>query len=109
MDRKSEDFHTQRRQSLQGFTNKIDRQPGGEIKYPVVVSAGLRILSFGIIDQRPVFHSNSNIYPIGSKSVRNHQSTLKLGGRTDYTNEIFEGQTADPCPRRPRMKTLKTR
>jgi hypothetical protein len=50
----------------------------------------LVVLDFGRVDQRPAFHSNSNIYPIGYRSIRTHQSLLVLGGRANYTNEIFE-------------------
>lgn len=69
---------------------KVERSIDGSIKYPVIIGANLKILNFGIIDTRPQFHSGTNIFPIGFKSIRTHQSALKIGERADYINEIFE-------------------
>lgn len=51
---------------------KIEYADSGKIKCPVQVGMNLIVLDFGRIDQRSSFHSNSNIYPIGFRSIRIH-------------------------------------
>ena len=63
----------------------------GNITYPIEITATLKILNLGFIDfKRPGFHSSSNIYPIGYKATRDHQSCVKPNGRAHYTCEILE-------------------
>jgi hypothetical protein len=69
---------------------KVTYDENGKIKCPVFVGGNLKILDFGTIDLRHGFHSQSNIYPIGFKSVRSAQSMFTLGARADFTNEIIE-------------------
>lgn len=45
---------------------KFDRDNRGDVMYPIFVSPTLKIMNLGVIDyQRPFFHSNRNIFPIG--------------------------------------------
>jgi hypothetical protein len=46
----------------------------------------------GYIDhERPAYHTANNIFPIGFKSQRTHNSTITLGARAEYTCEILDG------------------
>ncbi len=49
-------------------------------------------MDLGYIDyDRPNYHTTSNIFPIGFKSIRLHASMLELGQRAEYTCEILDG------------------
>ena len=70
---------------------KVKSDEESNIVYPIVVSDGLRILNLGVIDyQRTAFHSPTNIFPIGFKSVRTFSSIIEVGKRAEYTNEIID-------------------
>ena len=46
----------------------------------------------GIIEyERPLYHTEKNFFPIGYKSLREHNSQLTLGHRCQYTCEILDG------------------
>ena len=63
----------------------------GNIVYPIVVTGTLKILSLGTIDpHRNLFHSASNIFPIGFRSVREAAGIKEIGRRADYTCEILD-------------------
>lgn len=60
----------------------VDRDGDGNIKYPIVVMPTLTILNLGIVDyERPNYHSEKNIFPIGWKSVREATSYKNVGSR----------------------------
>jgi hypothetical protein len=69
---------------------KYEMLSDGKIKCPIFFGLNLKVLDFGTIDTRPEFHSHSNIYPIGFKSIRTAQSIYTLGDRADFVNEIYE-------------------
>lgn len=70
----------------------IQRDEKGEIIYPIVINASLKILDLGKIEyERIHYHSEKNLFPIGYKAVREHQSMFKLGERALYTCEILDG------------------
>ena len=49
----------------------------GNIIYPIVISPTLSILNLGVIEwERPAFHSEKNIFPIGYKSLRKNTSMV---------------------------------
>lgn len=63
----------------------------GNIMYPIVVTGTLKILSLGVIDpSRDLFHTASNIFPIGFKSVREAASIVEVGRRAEFTCEILD-------------------
>lgn len=46
----------------------------------------------GIIEyERPLYHTEKNLFPIGYKSLREHNSQLTLGQRCIYSCEILDG------------------
>ena len=58
--------------------------------YPIEITQTLKVLNLGVIDwTRPLFHTSSNIYPIGFKSIRDHQSCKVISGRAKYTCEVL--------------------
>ena len=68
---------------------KMDME--GNIEYPIQVTGTLKIFNLGIVDNtRSAFHSSSNIFPIGFKSVREHASLYAIGQRAEYTCEILD-------------------
>ena len=70
----------------------IETDEDGNIKYPLIIHQSLRIMDLGYVDyERPWYHTQSNIFPIGFKSVRTHSSMISLGQRADYTCEILDG------------------
>jgi len=70
----------------------INRDENGNILYPINVNSSLKILNIGkICWEKPAYHSEKNIFPIGFKSVREHSSIKKLGERAVYTCEIMDG------------------
>ena len=59
-------------------TVKIDVE--GNIVYPIEITGTLRILNLGVVDySRKLFHTSTNIFPIGYKSIREHQSVSCIG------------------------------
>lgn len=72
--------------------NLIKKNDQGDIVYPIVVNNSLVIENLGIIDwQRPQYHTEKNLFPIGFKSVREHQSVNIPGERCQYICEILDG------------------
>jgi len=64
----------------------------GDVIYPITINAGLQILNLGRIEaDRPNYHTEKNLFPIGFKSLREHSSMYKLGERIFYTCEILDG------------------
>jgi hypothetical protein len=50
------------------------------------------MLDLGAIEcERPLYHTEKNLFPIGYKSLREHNSQLTLGHRCLYTCEILDG------------------
>lgn len=75
-------------------SNKINihRDEDGNIIYPISINASLRILNLGRIEyERIHYHSGNNLFPIGYKAIREHQSMFHLGERAQYTCEILDG------------------
>ena len=76
--------------------NKINvkRDSNGNIIYPIIINNNLKILNLGeIIYDNKNYHSEKNIFPVGYKSVREHQSMFNLLNRAEYTCEILKGET----------------
>jgi F/Y-rich N-terminus len=70
----------------------VNRDEYGKIQYPIIINSSLQILNLGeIIHEKPSFHSEKNLFPVGFKSIREHSSMFKLGERTQYTCEILDG------------------
>ncbi|CDW85164.1 f y-rich n-terminus family protein [Stylonychia lemnae] len=70
----------------------IDTDKNGDILYPIIITQSLKILDLGYIEwERPDYHSHRNIFPIGFKTIRTHQSLYSVGGRADYICEILDG------------------
>jgi hypothetical protein len=58
----------------------IERDLEGNIIYPIVITPTLSILNLGIVDwERPAYHSEKNIFPIGFKSLRRNTSMVHPG------------------------------
>jgi hypothetical protein len=58
----------------------IERDLEGNILYPIVISPTLSILNLGVVEwERPAYHSEKNIFPIGFKSLRKGTSMVTLG------------------------------
>ena len=72
----------------------IKRDSNGNIIYPIIISNNLKILNLGtIIYDNKNYHSEKNIFPVGYKSVREHQSMFNLQKRAEYICEILDGGT----------------
>lgn len=70
----------------------VNKDENGNIIYPVNINSSLKILNFGkICWDKPAYHSEKNLFPIGFKSVREHASMKRLGERALYTCEILDG------------------
>ena len=70
----------------------IQRDEEGNIIYPIIISNSLKILNLGkIVYNNKNYHSEKNIFPIGYKSVREHQSMFNLQKRAEYICEILDG------------------
>lgn len=70
----------------------VNRDENGNILYPININSALRILNLGkICLDKPAYHSEKNLFPIGFKSVREHSSMRRLGERALYTCEILDG------------------
>jgi hypothetical protein len=51
--------------------NLLSKNEAGEILYPIIVNNSLVIQNLGTIDfQRPLYHTEKNLFPIGFKSLR---------------------------------------
>ncbi len=49
----------------------IETDEDGNVKYPIIIHQGLRILDLGFIEyEKPYYHTATNIFPIGYKSIR---------------------------------------
>ena len=67
----------------------LKRDEEGNIVYPIRINSSLSILNLGRIEyERPAFHSERNLFPIGFKSLREHQSIHRSGERVLYECEI---------------------
>jgi hypothetical protein len=97
--KKKEKDHTHHVNTVSEFMPKkkanklvINKDEEGNIIYPIIINSSLQILNLGVIEsQRPNYHTEKNLFPIGFKSVREHSSMLKLGERALYTCEILDG------------------
>ena len=70
----------------------VPRDTNGNIIYPIIINNNLKILNLGtIVYNNKNYHSEKNIFPIGFKSVREHQSMFSLQNRAEYTCEILDG------------------
>ena len=73
---------------------QVQKDEEGNIIYPIVINSSLQILDLGYIDhERPLFHTEKNLFPIGFKSLREHNSQTRLGERCQYICEILDGGT----------------
>lgn len=60
--------------------------------YPIIINSSLQILDLGVVEyERPQYHSEKNLFPIGFKSMREHNSQRRLGERCQYICEITDG------------------
>ena len=70
----------------------IQRDSSGNIIYPIIINNNLKILNLGkIVFDNKNYHSEKNIFPIGYKSIREHQSMFNLQNRAEYICEILDG------------------
>jgi len=70
----------------------LQRDEAGKIIYPIIINSSLSILDLGEVEyERTNYHSEKNLFPIGFKSLREHNSQKKLGERCLYTCEITDG------------------
>jgi len=70
----------------------VNKDEKGNILYPFNINSSLKILNLGkICWDKPAYHSEKNLFPIGFKSVREHSSMKHLGVRSLYTCEILDG------------------
>lgn len=59
-----------------------------------MINSSLQILDLGEIEyQRPMFHTEKNLFPIGFCSLREHNSMYRVGERCQYRCEIFDGNS----------------
>ena len=64
----------------------------GNVIYPIVITPTLSILSLGVVDwERPAYHSEKNIFPIGFKSLRKGTSMTVAHKQDEYLCEIMDG------------------
>ena len=76
---------------LKASNLNVRTDESGNIIYPISVTGTLKIMNLGRVDYtRNLFHSASNIFPIGFKSVREAQSILEIGKRADFTCEVLD-------------------
>jgi hypothetical protein len=72
--------------------NLIRRDENGEVIYPIMVNNSLVIENLGSIDwSRTQYHTEKNLFPIGYRSMREHQSLVNPGERCQYICEILDG------------------
>ncbi len=70
----------------------IERDLEGNILYPIVISPTLSILNLGVVEwERPAYHSEKNIFPIGFKSLRKGTSMVTLHKQDEYICEVLDG------------------
>lgn len=70
----------------------LEKDTKGNQIFPIKINSSLRILRLGTIDyERPAYHSERNLFPIGFASEREHQSMNIQGQREIYTCEIKDG------------------
>lgn len=77
-------------------TSKLNilKDEEGNIIYPIVINSSLQTLNLGRIEwEKPAYHTEKNLFPIGYAAVREHASMTKLGERALYTCEILDGGT----------------
>lgn len=58
---------------------------------PCQVSASLKLVHVGTIHQSEYYHSEHNLFPVGFKTIRTHNSMLHRNVKTEYTCEILDG------------------
>ena len=53
----------------------LQRDAEGNIIYPIRINSSLTIENLGVIEhRRPLFHNDKNFFPIGFRSIREHNS-----------------------------------
>eukprot|EP00347_Sterkiella_histriomuscorum_P020477 403337650 len=71
---------------------QVQKDEEGCIIYPIVINSSLQILDLGLIEyERNQYHTEKNLFPIGFKSQREHNSQLRVGERCQYICEILDG------------------
>ena len=61
----------------------LQKDENGNIIYPITINSSLQIIDLGVIEsERPQYHTEKNLFPIGFKSLREHNSQIRLGERT---------------------------
>ncbi|KAH0790980.1 F/Y-rich N-terminus family protein [Histomonas meleagridis] len=69
----------------------------GDVKYPFKISSSSYILDIGtIVTDRPLFHTQTYIYPAGYKSTRLFSSLDDPTERVTYLSEIIDNGTETP-------------
>ena len=58
---------------------------------PYQVSASLKLVHVGVIHKSDYYHAEHNMFPVGFKTIRTHNSMLQRNVKTEYTCEILDG------------------
>ena len=58
---------------------------------PYQVSASLKLVHVGVIHASEHYHSEHNLFPVGFKTIRTHNSMNHRNVKTEYTCEILDG------------------
>ncbi|KAG1179026.1 hypothetical protein G6F70_004396 [Rhizopus microsporus] len=71
----------------------IQRNEDGSIQLPAQIVASLRIIELGRIDyERPAFHNDRYIFPIGYTAERTYMSMVDPSNQTIYTCKVEDSQ-----------------
>jgi len=71
----------------------LQRDAEGNIVYPIRINSSLTIANLGVIEhRRPLFHNDKNFFPIGFRSLREHNSQTRPGERCLYVCEVLDGR-----------------
>ena len=80
-----------RRQFKATRASLIKRDESGAPLLPMSITEKLELVALGeIVYDRPGFHNERHLFPVGFKSRREHASLIDPNGRTTYTNEILD-------------------
>ena len=58
---------------------------------PYQVSTSLQLVNTGYIHPTEFYHSEHNLFPVGYKAIRLHNSMVRRNVKTEYTCEIMDG------------------
>ncbi|KAI9345562.1 F/Y-rich N-terminus-domain-containing protein [Obelidium mucronatum] len=107
---KKEGKETRKRRPVTSKTTRIQPYPTSESGSPILpLTAGvMTILELGeIVHDRPAYHAERYIYPVGYKSKRSFLSMIDAAKQTMYLCEVLDGGdspmfvvTPEDCPER---------